>query len=78
MRNQFVEIGETIRKRRELLGLLQPQLAAISGINRRTIQLVEAGKANPTIETLVKIADPLGLTLKLILKEPSDLKQNSL
>lgn len=78
MRNQFVEIGKTIRKRRELLGLLQPQLADISGINRRTIQLVEAGKANPTIDTLVKIADPLGLTLKLILKEPSGLKQNSL
>jgi transcriptional regulator with XRE-family HTH domain len=75
MRNQLIEIGETIRKRRQLLGLLQPQLADISGINRRTIQLVEAGKANPTIETLVKIADPLGLTFKLLLKETGAQKQ---
>jgi transcriptional regulator with XRE-family HTH domain len=75
MRNQLIEIGETIRKRRQLLGLLQPQLADISGINRRTIQLVEAGKANPTIETLVKIADPLGLTFKLLLKETAAQKQ---
>jgi transcriptional regulator with XRE-family HTH domain len=77
MRNQLVEIGQTIRKRRQLLGLLQPQLADISGINRRTIQLVEAGKANPTIETLVKIADPLGLTFKLLLKETGGQKQKS-
>lgn len=77
MRNQLVEIGETIRKRRQLLGLLQPQLADISGINRRTIQLVEAGKANPTIETLVKIADPLGLSFRLSLKETGAQKQKS-
>jgi y4mF family transcriptional regulator len=67
MRNQL-EIGEAIKKRRELLGLLQPQLAAISGISRRTIQLVENGKANPSLETLLKIADPLGLTIELAVK----------
>ena len=65
------EIGATIRKRRELLGLLQPQLASISGVSTRTIQLVEMGKANPSIDTLIKIADPLGLTVKLLLKETS-------
>jgi transcriptional regulator with XRE-family HTH domain len=69
MRNVLVEIGEIIRKRRELLGLLQPQLASISGVSRRTIQLVEMGKANPSIDTLFKIADPLGLTVKLLMKE---------
>jgi y4mF family transcriptional regulator len=68
MRNQL-EIGEAIKKRRELLGLLQPQLAAISGISRRTIQLVENGKANPSLETLLKIADPLGLTIELAVKK---------
>lgn len=68
MRNQQ-EIGETIKKRRELLGLLQPQLAAISGVSRRTIQLVENGKANPSLETLLKIADPLGLTIELAVKK---------
>lgn len=65
----MIEIGESIRQRRELLGLLQPRLAAIAGISRRTIQLIEAGKANPSLDTLLKIADPLGLTVKLVLKE---------
>ena len=69
MRNTKSEIGEIIRKRRELLGLLQPQLAEISGVSRRTIQLIEMGKANPSLEVLLKIADPLGLSIKLSLKE---------
>jgi len=69
LRNELLNIGEAIRKRRELLGLLQPQLASISGISTRTIQLVEMGKANPSLKTLIKIADPLGLRLKLLLKE---------
>lgn len=75
MRNDAIEIGETIRKRRELLGLLQPQLASISGVSTRSIQLVEMGKGNPSLDTLIKIADPLGLTLKLQLKEPGLSKQ---
>ena len=58
-----------IKGRRELLGLLQPQLSAISGISTRTIQLVEQGKANPSFDTLLKIAEPLGLTIQLSLKE---------
>jgi DNA-binding XRE family transcriptional regulator len=53
MRNEAIEIGETIRKRRELLGLLQPQLASISGVNTRSIQLVETGKGNPSLNTLI-------------------------
>lgn len=72
------EIGQTIRKRRELLGLLQPQLSAISGVSTRTIQLVEMGKANPSLDTLIKIADPLGLTLKLLLKETTDSQTDAL
>ena len=69
MRNTLTEMGESIRKRRELLGLLQPQLSSISGVSIRTIQLVERGRGNPSLETLIKIADPLGLRINLSLKE---------
>ena len=71
MRNSLIKLGHSIRQRRELLGLLQPQLAALSGVSTRTIQLVEQGKGNPSIETLISLADPLGLSLELMLKEPS-------
>lgn len=69
MRNEQQSIGDVIRKRRELLRLLQPDLAAIAGVGLRTLQQVETGKANPSIGTLLKIIDPLGLTIRLLLKE---------
>ena len=69
MRNQLTNIGQTIRKRRQLLGLLQPHLASISGVSTRTIQFVEKGKGNPSLEILMKILDPLGLQINLSLKE---------
>lgn len=71
MRNSPTILGDTIRQRRERLGLLQTQLAALSGISSRTIQLVEQGKGNPSLDTLINLIDPLGLCLELVLKEPS-------
>lgn len=69
LRNIAINIGSIIRYRRELLGLLQPQLSAIAGVSTRTIQLVEAGKANPSLETIVQLVDALGLSLQLVIKE---------
>jgi transcriptional regulator with XRE-family HTH domain len=70
MHISMINLGEKLKKRRELLGLLQSQLAALSTISTRTIQLVEQGKGNPSMETLFKLTDPLGLCLDLLLKEP--------
>jgi len=69
MRHDAVKLGETLRQRRELLGIVQPQLSLLSGISTRTIQLVEQGKGNPSLETILQLADPLGLQLALLLKE---------
>ena len=70
MRDIMITIGDKIRQRRELLGLLQPQLSGLSGVNTRTIQLVEQGKGNPSLETLLSLIVPLGLNLELVLKKP--------
>lgn len=70
MRIEVIELGDKLRQRRELLELLQAQLAVLSGVSTRTIQLVEQGKGNPSLETLIQLANPLGLRLDLILKEP--------
>jgi transcriptional regulator with XRE-family HTH domain len=71
MRIAMKDLGEKLRKRRELLGVLQSQLAALSGISTRTIQLVEQGKGNPSLDTLFQLAEPLGLRFDLLLKEPA-------
>jgi DNA-binding XRE family transcriptional regulator len=71
IRNTIEDIGKSLRERREMLGLLQPQLGAIAGISTRTIQLVEAGKANPSIKTILQLTDALGLVIQLRVKEPA-------
>ncbi|MCM5527236.1 helix-turn-helix domain-containing protein [Parasegetibacter sp. NRK P23] len=70
MRNSIQKLGKKIKERREILHLLQSQLADLSGISVRTIQLIEQGKANPSLETLLKLSDPLGLNLEFLLKQP--------
>jgi len=69
MRNEMIKIGQLIKTRRELLGLLQPQLSSIAAISTRTIQLIEMGKANPSLETLFRITSALGLEIKVGLKD---------
>ncbi|MBC9931491.1 helix-turn-helix domain-containing protein [Chitinophaga qingshengii] len=69
MRTEVIDFGKKIQQRRELLGLLQVQLAALSGVSTRTIQLVERGKGNPSLQTLIQLADPLGLRIDLLLKQ---------
>ncbi|CAL1520156.1 hypothetical protein MMC2321_03912 [Chitinophaga sp. MM2321] len=69
MRNEVIDLGKKLRQRRELLRLLQPQLSALSGVSTRTIQLVERGQGNPSLQTLIQLIEPLGLQLDLNLKE---------
>jgi y4mF family transcriptional regulator len=71
MRKSMIDLGDKIRQRRELLGLHQSRLALLAGISTRTIQLVEQGKGNPSLDTLIQLTDPLGLRLDLVLKEPA-------
>jgi transcriptional regulator with XRE-family HTH domain len=71
MRTAMIDLGEKLRQRRELLGLLQTQLAALSNVSTRTIQLVEQGKGNPSMDTLLQLANPMGLRLDFILKDPA-------
>lgn len=70
MHNGMMELGEKLMQRRELLGLLQSQLAELSGVSTRTIQLVEQGKGNPSLDTLLQLTDPMGLRLDFLLKDP--------
>ncbi|MCH7772014.1 MAG: helix-turn-helix transcriptional regulator [Bacteroidetes bacterium] len=59
------ELGIKIKERRKFFNLTQIDLAEITGIGRRSLQMIEAGKGNPTLEQLIKIFDVLGLELEL-------------
>jgi y4mF family transcriptional regulator len=61
-------LGGKIRDRRKILKIRQEDLAEISGVALRTIVSVERGEGNPSLETLLKIAEVLGMELQLSVK----------
>lgn len=64
----FSEYIETIKERREALKVTQDTLAELSGVGLRTLKQLESGKGNPTLLTLQKIADVLGMEVCLKIK----------
>lgn len=66
----LAELVSVLKQRREVLGVTQEQLAELSGVGLRTLKALESKKSNPTLETLTKLADVLGMELKLEVKQP--------
>lgn len=64
----FSELVKTIKERRESLRVTQESLADISGVGLRTLKQFESGKGNPTLKTLHKLADVLGMEVCLKVK----------
>lgn len=64
----FTESIQIIKARREVLQVTQETLAELSGVGLRTLKQFESGKGNPTLSTLQKIADVLGLEVSLTIK----------
>lgn len=64
----FESIIKQFKNRREELQVTQETLADISGVGLRTLKQLESGKANPTLETLTKLADALGMEVHLQIK----------
>lgn len=52
-----------------MLQVTQETLAELSGVGLRTLKELESGKGNPTLETLQKLADVLGMEVTLQVKQ---------
>lgn len=59
------QISETLSMRRKSLGISQAQLAKIAAVSSHTISDIESGKGNPTIESLIKVSDVLGMDVSI-------------
>ncbi len=64
----YQNLIETIKERRHAMKVTQEILSEISGVGLRTLKQFESGKGNPTLATLVKLADALGLEITLQIK----------
>ena len=52
-----------------MLNVTQSTLAELSGVGLRTLKQFESGKANPTLQTIEKLCDVLGLQVCLKVKD---------
>jgi transcriptional regulator with XRE-family HTH domain len=68
----FEDIIKVIKERREMLKVTQETLATLSGVGLRTLRQFESGKGNPTLSTLQKLTDALGLDLVLVVKNKNE------
>lgn len=57
------EWGERVRTEREAAGLTQAELADAIGTSQPAIARLEAGGVNPSLDTLARVAQALGLEL---------------
>jgi len=64
----FERIIKQLKERRDALQVTQEMLADISGVSLRALKQFESGKGNPTLETLTKLSEALGLEVCLQVK----------
>ena len=63
-------IGENLRRLRTERNLSLGQLAKTSEISKGILSEIEKGNSNPTINTILKIADGLSTPYTALLEEP--------
>lgn len=61
-----MSVGQAVAAMRRISKLTQPEFAKHRGLSVQSLRLIEADKANPTIETLEKIANIFGLQVGFV------------
>lgn len=64
---ETVIVGYLIKQRRVRAGLTQKELAQICGIDQSDISKIEKGIANPSVRTLIRIANGLDSKLDIVI-----------
>jgi transcriptional regulator with XRE-family HTH domain len=65
-----VAVGARVRQQRQLRGWTLDQLAETAGVSRRMVVNVEQGAANPSVGTLLRLSDALGVGLPTLVERP--------
>ena len=62
-------IGDRVRQERTARGWTLDRLAAAAGVSRRMLVTVEQGAANPSVGTLLRLSDALGVGLPALVEQ---------
>ncbi len=68
----MIRIGQRIQHLREQKGLSQRALAEAAGISPSALSLLEAGRHSPSVATLEKLADALGVSVAAFFTDASE------
>ena len=71
------DVSKTLRERRRELGVSQADLARLSGLSLHGVSDIETGKGNPTLETLLKLVEVLGLGILLKPTKPESFTKSA-
>ena len=58
-----MNLREVIKARRKVIDISQQDLAEMSGISLPTVKDIERGLANPSLSTISKLLDVLGMEI---------------
>ncbi len=61
-------IGARVKQKRQARGWTLDQLAEVAGVSRRMVAAVEQGTANPSVRTLLRLSDALGIGLPALVE----------
>ena len=59
-----MDLREVVKERRGVLGISQLDLAEMAGVSLATVKDIERGAGNPSMKTVKKILEVLGLEMQ--------------
>lgn len=72
---ESVNIGERLRELREARNISMRTLATKSGLSANALSMIERNKASPSVSTLYKLADALGVSITSFFASNSERQQ---
>jgi transcriptional regulator with XRE-family HTH domain len=70
-----VDVATSLRELREARGISMRTLATKSGLSANALSMIERGKTSPSVSTLYKLADALGVSITAFFGTESEKKQ---
>jgi transcriptional regulator with XRE-family HTH domain len=70
-----IDVGERVRELRTARNMTLRVLSTKSGLSIHTLSMIERGKSSPSVSTLYKLADALGVSITMFFGTGNDQKQ---
>ena len=70
-----VDVGTRLRQLREERSMSMRSLATASGLSANALSMIERGKTSPSVSTLYKLADAMGVPITTFFGEQSSKQQ---